>query len=183
MKKIKSHNAYTIKLVAVFVAGLAVATLIWWQSDRLDLAFGASADINKIQMGDYRKVMQSECGPGSKPKVTRKINGCEIVAATTTCTPIQSYISVRKTKSGIQTAISDRKIARSQEQVTYKEGLEERHNALKEEANQVRSQIASMQKGRRFADLTKDSDYQEKVAWQKELDNAIRQNPKCIAAK
>ena len=107
MKKTSpSQLSSNLKFLAVFTAGLLVATLGWYYSDRLDIAFGQAAGINMIGRGG-ESGMFDKCNPNDPPKLSRKIDGCNVVTTTQVCQPNTKYRYFERTKSGARIVESD----------------------------------------------------------------------------
>lgn len=182
--KVKKVGSLNPKLLAVFVAGLAVATLAWWYSDRLDLAFGADAGINMIAFDKTgASTPARECGPGERPQISRQFDGCNVVTTTASCTPIKSYLSYRKTRTGYSAAISERMSKRAVEQIAYKKQQTEERRTMMEERQKINDEIAQLKRERPQLELQRDQNYLEKLSAQREIDLAARRNPRCITGR
>jgi hypothetical protein len=167
MKKAKVLND-KLKMTAVFVAGLAVATLGWWQSDRLNLAFGSEAGINEIRGGITAP--KQTCSPADKLVETRRYDGCKIVVNTPRCNPTRRYVVPTKTKGGTGITTFAAPVKGGREEISYEKISEEKTVEFKSEYDRVTKDIDSMKKKL----PPTDPDYQEALKYKKELDNMTK---------
>ena len=176
MKVVKKSNS-KLKTAAVFLAGVAVATLGWWQSDRLNLAFGTSAGINQVIEGgedsNFRKDPR-RCSPTDRQEVIRKYDGCNVMATVTRCNPNRKYIMNTKTRSGGGMVSYSVPTKGAREEITYEKLSEEKKMDVKSEYDRTTQEIDLLKKSRSQSDLSKDKDYQDKIAYKKELEPIVR---------
>ncbi len=178
MKVVKKNNS-KLKLAAVFVAGLAVATLGWWQSDRLNLAFGSSAGINQVIEGGEGSGWNNfrapgKCLPTDKMEVMRKYDGCNVLATVTRCNPNRKYIVNTKTRSGGGMIAYSVPTKGAREEVSYEKVAEDKKMDVKSEYERTTQEIDLLKKSRSEKELSNDKDYQEKVNYKKELEPVMR---------
>jgi hypothetical protein len=167
MKKAKVlHDK--LKMTAVFVAGLAVATLGWWQSDRLNLAFGSEAGINEIRGGIAAPT--EKCSPGDKLVETRRYDGCKVVVSLPRCNANRRYVVPTKTKGGRGVATFASPVKGSREEISYEKITEEKTVEFKPEYDRITKEVDSMKKKL----PPTDPDYQAALKYKKELDNMTK---------
>jgi hypothetical protein len=171
MKKAKVLND-KLKMTAVFVAGLAVATLGWWQSDRLNLAFGSEAGINEIRGGIAAPT--EKCSPGDKLVETRRYDGCKVVVSVPRCNPNRRYIVPTKTKNGRGVTTFASPVKGSREEVSYEKVTEEKTVEFKSEYDRVSGQVESLKRSMPIPDLPNNKDYQDALKYKKELDTMTK---------
>lgn len=176
MKKANVVNT-KFKMAAVFVAGLAVATLGWWQSDRLNLAFGSSAGINQVieggEGGSFRYDPR-QCRPTDKQEIVRKYDGCNVMATVTRCNPNRRYIVNTKTRSGGGMISYSVPTKGAREEVSYTKVSEDKKMDVKSEYDRTNQELDLLKKSRSESELSKDRDYQDKIAYKKELEPILR---------
>lgn len=178
MKKVSSLNS-TLKMLSVFVAGLAVATLGWWQSDRLNLSFGTGSAIDEVRYG-FNTAPNERCNPGDKEQVVRKYDECKIATTTTRCNPSRRYVVPTKTKNGVGVTTYMVPVRNSREEIAYGKVVEDKKVEFKSEFDRVTTEISKMKRVIPSTELNKSVDYQEYLKYKKELDGMAK---RCLPSK
>lgn len=171
MKKTSSPTTSNqFKLTAVFLAGFAVATLGWYYSDRLNIAFGRSADIDLIQLDPgHSPVGPRECMPGNKTDVVRTLDGCDLVTHTTSCLPVRKYINYVRTHSGVHSYESDAPRRGSHAITRYLTSTHDEKHNIQDELADAAHQVEQYSHGKSMSALAQDAHYQELVTAHKEI--------------
>lgn len=173
MKKI-SHMQMNLKMLAIFVAGVAVATLGWWQSNRLNLAFGSEAGINEVRGESNGIVSGKNCSPSDRPVISRKYDGCNMTITMTKCNPNRRYVTYAKTKSGVSTWTFSAPVKGAREEVTYTSMVEDKKLEVRPELDRVKLELDKMKNIKPVKELAKDQEYLTQYTYMKELENASR---------
>ena len=170
MKKTRASYSNNVKMIAVFVAGLAVATLGWYYSDRLNVAFGRSADIDVIGvMKDDPTPPVANCKPGDKPHTVRRLEGCELITQTVSCLPVQRYLNTVKTHTGAAMYESTIPKRFSKPITKYETATHIKLSLIEKELSSLDSQIAEYRKTKPASALAKDDLFRELTASQLEV--------------
>jgi hypothetical protein len=169
MKKAKVLND-KLKMTAVFVAGLAVATLGWWQSDRLNLAFGSEAGINEIRGGIAAPRNPEKCSPGDKLVETRRYDGCKVIVSMPRCNANRRYVVPTKTKGGSGMVTYASPVKGGREEISYEKVSEEKTVEFAPELDRVTKEVDQLKKTKPVSD----PDYQAALKYKKELDGMTK---------
>jgi hypothetical protein len=170
MKKVITHSSNPVKTIAVFVVGMVVATLGWYYADRLNVAYGQSAEINIIGAGrGDTSAVPTECKPGDKRRIIRKLDGCSLVTQTISCVPVQKYINSVKTRTGSDSYVSAVPKRFSKPITVHETISRERRSAVATESTEVTRQVEEYRRGKSASALTQDENYKELVASQEEV--------------
>lgn len=188
MKKQSNNTSQTIKLVAVFVAGLAVATLGWYYSDRLNIAFGKSSDINQIGenmgwRGGKPVTGFAPCNPGEKPKIIRTIDGCEVVTVTQSCSPNKKYVNYERTRSGVRLVESDTPKRGSTAVTKYDLTSQQIKKNINQELIDADKQLNDYKRGKSMDGISYDEYYNNLLSMRNEIKvMSTKIDPKCRRA-
>lgn len=140
-------------IVAAFLSGMVVATAGWFFSDRLDIAFGQSSDINLVANG---KGWQQICEPGMSKK-ERKVDGCNVVISEEKCIPMQKHYQVTRTWTGRHISELASPNRRSTAVTTYENSKSETRKNIKQEMNEYMQQMRE-KRGTELTNLKKEYD-------------------------
>ena len=175
MKKQAYSVKQNIKLVGVFIAGLAVASLGWYYSDRLDIAFGQPSEINIIGQnmgwkGGTPSVGFAPCSPNDRPKIMKKLDGCQVITTTQSCAPYKKYIEYQKTRSGMRMIESDKATRRSVAITKYDVLTSpEIKKDINQDVTETEKNIQTYKMSRPVTELTRDENYQNMLKTREEL--------------